>query len=86
MAAATENLLLATANLGLGATWCGLIGDREAGVHSVAGLPDAGVHSVAGLPDDVFGFALIPIGVPAEEQPARTQYDESRIHWETYTD
>jgi len=75
MAAATENLLLAVANLGLGATWCGMIGDRE-----------AGVHSVAGLPDDVFGFALIPIGVPAEEQPARTQYDERRVHWETYTD
>ncbi len=73
MAAAAENLLLATANLGLGATWCGMLGERE-----------AKVHSVAGLPDDVFGFALIPIGVPAEEQPSRTQYDEKRVHWETY--
>jgi len=72
MAAATENLLLAVSSLGLGATWCGLVGDRE-----------ASVHSVAGLPDDVFGFALIPIGIPAEEQPSRTQYEETRVHWET---
>jgi len=35
MAAATENLLLPAANLGLGATWCGLTDDREASVHSV---------------------------------------------------
>lgn len=74
MAAATENLLLAAANIGLGATWCGLIDDRE-----------AGVHSVAGLPDNVFGFALIPIGVPAEEQPPRTQYEARRVHWEEYS-
>ncbi len=71
MAAATENLLLAAAQLGLGATWCGLHGELE-----------ERVHSVAGLSDDVFGFALIPIGIPAEEKPPRTQYDEKRVHWE----
>ena len=48
------------ANLGLGGTWCRLIDDREASVHSLAGLPNA-----------VFGFALIPIGIPAEGQPPR---------------
>jgi len=53
------------ANLGLGATWHGMIDDREASVHSVAGLPNG-----------VFGFALVPIGIPAEGQPPRTQYDE----------
>ncbi|HHE51850.1 MAG TPA: nitroreductase family protein [Candidatus Acetothermia bacterium] len=71
MAAATENLLLAAAQLGLGATWCGLHGELEEKVHSVAGLPDG-----------AFGFALIPIGIPAEEKPPRTQYDERRVHWE----
>ncbi len=75
MGAATENLLLAAANLGLGATWCGVLGDLE-----------PRVHSAADLPDDMFAFALIPIGVPAEVQPPRTQYDESRIHWETCSD
>jgi nitroreductase len=60
------------ANLGLGSTWCGMIDDREASVYSVAGLPNV-----------VFGFALIPIGIPAEGQPPRTQYHERRVHWET---
>lgn len=73
MAAATENLLLAAANLGLGATWCGMLGERE-----------AAVHSAAGLPDDVFGFALIPIGVPAEKKSPRTQYEDERVHWGSY--
>lgn len=71
MSAATENLLLAAAQLGLGATWCGMLGERE-----------EKVHFIAGLPDDAFGFALIPIGIPAEEKPPRTHYDDRRVHWE----
>ncbi|MDD5220298.1 MAG: nitroreductase family protein [Candidatus Bipolaricaulis sp.] len=73
MAAATENLLLAIAGLGLGATWCGLddtLQDR--------------VRALVGIPDGLCPFALIPVGVPAEEKSARTQYDEARVHWETY--
>ena len=62
----------APANLGLGATWYGLIGELEASVHSVAGLPNG-----------VFGFALVLIGIPAEGQPPQTQCDERRVHWET---
>ena len=63
---------MAAANLGLGATWCGLIDDRETAFHSAAGPPNG-----------VFGFALVPIGIPAEGQPPRTQYGKRRIHWET---
>lgn len=73
MAAATENLLLAVANLGLGATWCGM-DDAKQGL----------IRPLVGIPDDLYAFALIPIGVPAEDKPPRTQYDESRIHWEGY--
>jgi len=73
MAAATENLLIALANLGLGATWCGMDEDRQ---HDIRPL--------VGLPDDEFVFALIPVGIPAEEKPARTQYDEDRVHWNEY--
>ena len=73
MAAATENLLVALANLGLGATWCGMDEDRQ---HAI--------RSLVGLPLDRFVFALIPVGIPAEEKPARTQYDESRVHWNAY--
>ncbi|MFC2079638.1 nitroreductase family protein [Candidatus Bipolaricaulota bacterium] len=73
MAAATENLLLAVANLGLGATWCGMPEKLQ-----------SGVRSVVALPEDLFFFALIPIGVPAEEKESRSQYDEARVHWESY--
>jgi len=73
MAAATENLLIAVAGLGLGATWCGL--DNT--------LQDQ-VRPLLGVPDDLYLFALIPVGVPAEEKPARTQYDEAKVHWDKY--
>lgn len=73
MAAATENLLVALANLGLGATWCGIDADR-----------DLAIRPLVGLPEDQFAFALIPVGIPAEEKPPRTQYEESRVHWERY--
>jgi nitroreductase len=73
MAAATENLLIALANLGLGATWCGMDDVRQ-----------DGIRSLVGLPNDQFVFALIPVGVPGEEKPPRTQYDEKRVFWEEY--
>lgn len=73
MAAATENLLLALANLGLGATWCG-VDDA---------LQDA-IRSRVGLPEAQRAFALIPVGVPEEEPHPRTQYATDRVHWERY--
>ena len=69
-----ENLLLALANLGLGATWCGMLEELQ-----------PAVRSVITLPDDLFFFALIPVGIPAEEKEPRTQYEEHRVHWEAYT-
>ncbi len=73
MAAATENLLIQIANLGLGATWCGMDQVRQ-----------QTIRPMIGLPDDQFIFAVIPVGIPAEDKPARTQYDETRVHWERY--
>ena len=74
MAAATENLLLSLANLNLGATWCGMTEKLQ-----------ADVRNVVALPDELFFFALIPVGVPAEEKESRTQYEETRVHWESIT-
>jgi nitroreductase len=73
MAAATENLLLAVAHLGLGATWCGMDDSKQ-----------EVFRGLLGVPDNVYLFALIPVGIPAEEKPARTQYEENRVHWEAY--
>ncbi len=73
MGAATENLLLALANLGLGATWCGMPEELQ-----------AQIRAVVEIPEELFFFALIPVGVPAGEVEARTQYDPERVYWETF--
>ncbi len=71
MAAATQNLLLAVANLDLGATWCGMDDTRQIAIQKIVNLPHG-----------QYAFALIPVGVPAEDKPARTQYDRTKVYWE----
>ncbi|MBN1813363.1 MAG: nitroreductase family protein [Anaerolineae bacterium] len=69
--AATENLLVAVAALGLGAVWLGVHprGDRLTSVRRILGIPET-----------IFPLNLISIGHPAEEKEPRTQYDEARVH------
>ncbi len=73
--AATENILIAAAGLGIGSVWigCHTKPDRENAVRQVLGIPDSlGVLS------------LIALGYPAEHKEPRTQYDEARVHREKY--
>jgi len=72
MGAATENLLLATASLGLGATWCGMDDELQ-----------APVREVLNMPADWHVFALIPIGVPAEPLTHDLSYDSARVSWDS---
>jgi len=74
MAAATENLLIAIANLGLGATWCGMRDPYQ-----------RKIREIVGLPDDQYIFALIPVGVPGEVKGPRGDFEEERIYWEVYS-
>jgi len=69
--AATENLLLATAALGLGAVWLGVY-PREDRIGPI--------RKVLRIPDNIVPLNLVPIGHPAEEKEPRTQYDERRVH------
>ncbi len=73
--AATENLLIAAAGLGLGTVW-------------VAAYPKEDVmqvlREVLNIPVEVIPLNLIYVGYPAEEKEPRTQYEESRVHWERY--
>lgn len=74
-AAATENMLIAVAALGLGAVWLGghPREDRVAAIRAALGIPEhAGV------------LCLISIGHPGEKKEARTQYDPKRIHDEKW--
>jgi len=73
--AATENLLLAAAALGLGAVWCGVYPvENRLGPAS----------EVLGLPPGVIPFAFIAVGWPAETKAPRTQYEASRVHLERW--
>ncbi len=74
-AAATENLLVAAAGLGLGAVWIGCHGrpDRE----EVA-------RRCLGIPESIGVLCLIAVGHPNERLPARTQYDLGKIHSEQW--
>lgn len=69
---ASENILLETASLGLGAVWL-----------AVAPVEDRmeKVEKSLSLPDSLRAFALIPVGYPAESRPQQDRFDENRIHY-----
>lgn len=73
--AATENILLAAVGLGLGTVWLG--------VHPIHNFSKR-VAKILNLPDHVKPLNVIYVGYPAEQKPARTQYDPERVHWESY--
>ena len=69
--AATENILIAAAGLGLGAVWLGIHGDPAR---------EQAVRDVLGIPKQIGVLSLISIGHPGEHKSARTQYDPARVH------
>ena len=73
--AATQNLLLAAAGLGLGAVWVAVYPQpqREQYVRDLLGIPEA-----------LRVLCLVPVGHPAETKPPHTKYDERKIHYDRY--
>ncbi|TFH04367.1 MAG: nitroreductase family protein [Methanosarcina sp.] len=69
--AASENMLLAAHDLGLGAVWIG--------VYPAEKLV-TGIRELFKIPEHVTPFSAIAIGYPAEEKPGRSRYEASRIH------
>ena len=70
--AATENILLRVTDLGLGAVWCGIYPQKKA---------EERVRECLGMDDKQIPLNIIYIGYPAEEQEARDQYEEERVHY-----
>lgn len=72
---ASENILLATEALGLGAVW-------------TAAYPDQGridhVRKVLGIPADVIPLNVIPIGHPTGEDQPKDKFKTENIHWEKW--
>lgn len=75
VSAATENILLAASVLGLGACWLG-IHPREERITAV--------RSLFSLPDTVIPVSGVALGWPAQESPARTRYNSTKVHQEQW--
>lgn len=73
--AATENILIAAAGMGLGTVWIGAYPKEE--VMQI-------LRDTLGIPEEIIPLNIIYVGYSAEEIKPRTQFEESRIHWETY--
>lgn len=74
-AAATENILIAVAALGLGAVWLGCH-PREERVSAI--------KAILGIPARIGVLSVISIGRPGEQKEPRTQYDVKRVHNEKW--
>lgn len=74
-AAATENILLAAASLGLGTCWLGVYPNTER---------VAGVRRIFAIPDTVVPFAIVAVGHPAEQPEKANRFDKNRIHKEKW--
>jgi nitroreductase len=73
--AATENILIAAAGLGLGAVWIG--------VHPLPSKIKP-LSEILVIPEHVIPMSMVYVGHPAETRPPRTQYDEHRVYWQSY--
>jgi nitroreductase len=70
--AATQNILLQAAELGLGTCWCGIY-PKEDKVRMFRSLFE--------LSGNVVPFCVIAVGVPAEEIGSRGFYEETKVKW-----
>jgi nitroreductase len=74
-AAATQNILLAAYDLGIGSVWVGLY-PRVQRMESVQVLFD--------LPDHIKPFAIVSLGYPAEKKSTPERFKKERIHYEKW--
>lgn len=75
--AATENLLLAAHDMGLGAVWCGIYPMRER-VQTLSTLLN--------LPSYIIPLNVVPIGYPAENPTPKDKWKPGNIHQEKWSD
>lgn len=74
-AAATQNLLLAARDLGLGTVWVGIYPLEER---------LAACRRLWGIPAEVTPFALVPVGWPAASFSVVDRFQPDRIHHEQW--
>ncbi|MFW5803718.1 MAG: nitroreductase family protein [bacterium] len=74
-AAASQNILLAAHDLGLGAVWLGVYPRKER---------MEGLRELFNLPGNVHPFSIISIGYPASVPDQPDRFLEDRIHFEKW--
>lgn len=74
-AAATQNILLAVEDAGLGAVWVCVHPIEEHVRH---------VREVLGIPEDTVPLCVVSIGYPAAEDKPKDKYEPRKIHWERW--
>jgi nitroreductase len=70
-AAATQNILLAAAALGVGSVWLGVYPKEPL---------MKGLRELLELPEDIVPFSLISLGYPAKSKDPSNRYDPARVH------
>jgi nitroreductase len=75
-AAAVENILIGALGLDLATVWLGSYPNEETA---------AIVKEIVQLPEGIIPMAVLYVGYPAEVKEARTQFEETRVHWQNYS-
>lgn len=73
--AATENILIAAEDMGLGAVWLGVypIEDRVQAIKELLNLPES-----------VIPLSIVPIGYPDEDRKPADRFNKARIHYDRW--
>lgn len=73
--AATENILIAAEDKGLGAVWLGVypLEDRVSSLKEILNLPES-----------VIPLSIIPVGYPDEQKDPADRFNKERIHYDKW--
>jgi nitroreductase len=74
-AAATQNILLASHDLGIGSVWVGVYFRKEY---------EEIFTKLFKLPKNIIPISLIPLGYPAEEKPKIERFKKERVHFNSW--
>lgn len=73
--AATQNILLAATDMGLGSVWLGVYPNQER-------MTD--IVRILALPENVLPFNIIALGHPAETKEDVNRFDPAKVHYEKW--
>jgi len=75
-AAATQNILIASHDYGIGSVWIGVYFRKE--YIEI-------FNKLFNLPNNIIPISLISLGYPAEEKPKEDRFKKERIHYNSFT-